>query len=184
MEYNDWILFWTAFGAIGGTIGALATAMAVIVALWQTKYANRKKLKIDFSDKVTVVPAIGGIENRQEFMSITATNIGNRNVKVCSWQLRLPNGRNAVVLQDTSPVGKLLSPSWPVTLEPEDSTSQYWRKDLFYAFIKDEVSRGQDKNKKIVWIVKDSTDKEYSVKSPKTLQEYCREAEDYYNANS
>ena len=40
------MLFWTAFGAIGGTFGALATAAAVIVALWQTKYANKKKLKI------------------------------------------------------------------------------------------------------------------------------------------
>ena len=73
--------------------------------LWQLLLHYGKQLKIVFSDKVTVVPAIGGIENRQEFVSITATNIGNRNVKVCSWQFRLPNGRKAVVLQDTSPVG-------------------------------------------------------------------------------
>lgn len=26
----DWNLFWTAFGAIGGTLGALATFVAVI----------------------------------------------------------------------------------------------------------------------------------------------------------
>lgn len=29
----DWNLFWNAFGAIGGTLGAAATAFAVIVAL-------------------------------------------------------------------------------------------------------------------------------------------------------
>ena len=33
----EWNLFWTAFGAIGGTIGAFAATAAVIVALWQTK---------------------------------------------------------------------------------------------------------------------------------------------------
>lgn len=33
----DMNLFRTAFGAIGGTVSALATAVAVIIALWQTK---------------------------------------------------------------------------------------------------------------------------------------------------
>ena len=36
----DWNLFWTAFGAIGGTLGAVATTAAVVVALWQTKYSQ------------------------------------------------------------------------------------------------------------------------------------------------
>ena len=36
----DWMLFWTAFGAIGGTFGALETAIAVIVELWQTIYSH------------------------------------------------------------------------------------------------------------------------------------------------
>lgn len=44
----DWNLFWTAFGAIGGTLGALATFIAVIVALWQTKFSYKKKLQLSF----------------------------------------------------------------------------------------------------------------------------------------
>ena len=44
----DWNLFWTAFGAIGGTVGALATTAAVIVALWQTRYANKKNSRLKF----------------------------------------------------------------------------------------------------------------------------------------
>lgn len=55
----DWLLFWTAFGAIGGTIGALATATAVFVALWQTKYSNKKKLKLAFSDDVVIASGLG-----------------------------------------------------------------------------------------------------------------------------
>ena len=33
MDWNcmNWELFWTAFGAIGGTLGAIATTAAVIV---------------------------------------------------------------------------------------------------------------------------------------------------------
>lgn len=41
---NDWNLFWNAFGAIGTTVGSIATAVAVIVALWQTKFNEKKEI--------------------------------------------------------------------------------------------------------------------------------------------
>ena len=44
----DWNLFWTAFGAIGGTLGAVATTAAVEVALWQTKYSQKKIINLAF----------------------------------------------------------------------------------------------------------------------------------------
>lgn len=52
----DWNLFWTAFGAIGGTLGALATFVAVTVALWQTKLNYKKKVQLSFTDNITIVP--------------------------------------------------------------------------------------------------------------------------------
>ena len=55
----DWTLFWTAVGAIGGTLGAIATTAAVIVALWQTKYSQKKKLKLAFSDNVEIAIGLG-----------------------------------------------------------------------------------------------------------------------------
>ena len=64
----DWELFWTAFGAIGGTLGAIATTAAVIVALWQTKYANKKRLKVEFSDNIVVVPSHGDLYRRNTSM--------------------------------------------------------------------------------------------------------------------
>lgn len=45
---DDITLFWTAFAAIGQAVGAVATAAAVIITLWQIKYANRKKIKMSF----------------------------------------------------------------------------------------------------------------------------------------
>lgn len=52
----DPIVFWTAFGAIGATAGAIATFAAVVVALWQTKLSYKKKLKLSFTDDIAVVP--------------------------------------------------------------------------------------------------------------------------------
>lgn len=179
----DWNLFWTAFGAIGGTLGAVATTAAVIVALWQTKYANEKRLKVEFSDNVVIVPSEGDLSQKREYVGITATNIGNRRIKVCSWQVRFPDGHGALIVPDISPMGRMLAPAWPVLLEPEEQASQYWEKRLFYAFIKNEVPQYNKKDAHLLWIVKDSTNKEYKVRSHKTIAEYFDDAEAYSHAN-
>lgn len=186
MDWNcmNWELFWTAFGAIGGTLGAIATTAAVIVALWQTKYANKKQLKVEFSDNIVVVPSQGNLSQKREYVGITVTNIGNRRIKVSNWQVRFPDGHGALIMQDTSPIGKILAPTWPVLLEPEDQGSQYWEKRLFYAFIKEEAPKYKKKNFRLLWIVKDSINKEYKVRSPKTIAEYFDEAEAYYHADT
>ena len=180
----NWELFWTAFGAIGGTLGAVATTAAVIVALWQTKYANKKRLKVAFSDNIIAVPLQGDLSQKREYVEITVTNIGNRRIKVCDWQVRFPDGRVALIRQDISQTGKMPVPAWPILLEPEDQASQYWEKQLFYAFIKDEAPKYKKKNCRLLWIVRDSTNKEYKVRSPKTIAEYFDEAEAYYHANT
>lgn len=38
----DWNLFWTAFGAIGGTLGAVATTAAVVLHYGKQNIAKRK----------------------------------------------------------------------------------------------------------------------------------------------
>jgi hypothetical protein len=180
----DWNLFWTAFGAIGGTLGAAATAAAVIVALWQTKYANKKKLKVEFSDDIVVIPSQGDVSRKREYVGVTVTNIGNRRIKVCNWQVCFQDGHGALIVQDTSPIGKMIAPPWPMLLEPEEQTHQYWEKRFFYAFIRDEVPKCKKKNSYLTWIIKDSSDKIYKVNSKKTITEYFIEAEDYYHANT
>ena len=39
----NWSLFWTGFGAIGGTVGSLVTAVAIFVALWRAKEPKQDK---------------------------------------------------------------------------------------------------------------------------------------------
>jgi hypothetical protein len=60
MKITDWNLLWTAFGAIGGTLGAFATLLAVIVALWQTKYEARKKLKLSKLENIKIAGTSNG----------------------------------------------------------------------------------------------------------------------------
>ena len=51
-ENMDWNLIWTP-------IGAIATTIAIIVALWQTKFNYKKKLKLTFTDNIVIVPENG-----------------------------------------------------------------------------------------------------------------------------
>ena len=83
--------FWTAFAAIGQAVGAIATAAAVIVALWQVRYANKKKLKMKFTDKNVVFSERG--DSRYLFVNLSVTNIGNRNVTIRNWGMKVPKNR-------------------------------------------------------------------------------------------
>lgn len=173
-----WSLFWTAFSAIGGTLGAIATTAAVIVALWQTKYANRKKLKVEFNDNIFVMPANGPAIKKYEFVGITVTNIGNRNVCLQDWRVMLPNKKTAIIMYDKSMIAQQMADPWPRTLEPEQQDSQYWNKKLFVDFIQNEASQVKNKHRKLVWFVKDSTGRLYKTKSKKTIHQYLCEFSD------
>ena len=148
------------------------------------KICKQETTKVEFSDNIVVVPSQGDLSQKREYVGITVTNIGNRRIKVSNWQVRFPDGHGALIMQDTSPIGKMLASTWPVLLEPEDQGSQYWEKRLFYAFIKEEAPKYKKKNFRLLWIVKDSTNKEYKVRSPKTIAEYFDEAEAYYHADT
>lgn len=68
----DWGMFWQAASAI-------ATAVAAIIALWQTRYQNRKKVKITFNE--SVIYAFGGsleLADKCQYVSLDVVNTGNR----------------------------------------------------------------------------------------------------------
>ena len=73
---------WNIFSAIFQAFGAIATFLAVLVALWQTKYANRKRLKLSFTE---VSQIIGMKSGTVELATLTVSNIGNRAVTVQNW---------------------------------------------------------------------------------------------------
>ena len=50
----DWNIFWSAFGAIGTTIGSLITAGAVVIAVKQYKQPLKKVIKVEFTSAVSL----------------------------------------------------------------------------------------------------------------------------------
>ena len=114
-EVMDWSVFWEAAGAI-------ATFLAVCVALWQTKYTNKKRLKITFVEKMCYMPTVPigsmGYMPKTEYAGLDISNTGNRKIIVQSFGLELANGSKAVIAPETTPLG---TQKWPIELDIEES---------------------------------------------------------------
>lgn len=165
-------MFWTAFAAIGQAVGAIATAAAVIVTLWQIKYANRKRLRLSFSDKNVVFSENGNLEFH--FVNLTVTNIGNRNVIIKSWGIKVSKKQNLLIVPDIkNPIVKMIQKPLPCTLEPEESMDLVFDIKLFLRNIREQIKDGvfSEKDKLTLYVV-DSTGKMYFVKSEKTIKKY------------
>lgn len=166
-------LFWNAFGAIGGTLGAVATFIAVIVALWQTKLNYKKKLKVSFSDKHSIVATN---ENKIiNYIGLTVTNIGNREVFIKNWGYYLNNNTINIILPDTSFIGKLFQVELPYKLQIEESITLQYETNLFCKSLDICIKDSKlQPNKKIKFFVTDSTGKQYFVYTDKTASEFLQ----------
>jgi len=172
----DWNLIWTAVGAIGGTLGAFATAIAVIVALWQTKYNYKKKIKLSFEDNFIVVPEKGSF--CKKYIGIIVTNIGNRDVVIKNWGFNLDDGTKMLIVQDTSPIGRALQVTLPHRLIIENCITLYYEKEVFIELIKELSDKRQiDLKKKIPFFVEDSTGKKHKVLTNKIAKDLLEETE-------
>ena len=176
---RDYNMFWTAFAAIGQAVGAIATASAVIVTLWQIKYANKKKLKLRFSDKNVVFSENGSIEFH--FVNLAVTNIGNRNVIVKNWGIRVSKQQNLLIVPDMSNlIVKAIQKPLPCTLEPEETVDLVFDIKLFVRNLRKEIKEGvfSEKDKLTLYVV-DSTGKQYYVKGEKTIKKYIEDNAKY-----
>lgn len=176
MKITDWNLFWTAFGAIGGTLGAFATLFAVIVALWQTKYENRKKLKLSKLESIKVTDtATGHVE--KEFVAVKVCNIGNRAVSIMNWGFKVTHKENILLIPDTSPLATVIQPSLPYRLETEESINLVYDKSHFDELVKSGCQDGTFKPRRKIKIwVADSTGACYYTKTPFSAQYYSSAA--------
>ena len=162
----DWGMFWQAASAI-------ATAFAAIIALWQTRYQNHKKVKITFNE--SIIYAFGGsleLADKCQYVSLDVVNTGNRKIIISSYGIKLPDGYKWVILQEPTPAGitKL-----PAELDIEQCVSFAWRKDKFIMQLQNLSDYPRDK--KVPFFVQDTAGTYYIFKSPKTIQQYLDEAE-------
>ena len=171
----DWQLFWTAFGAIGGTIGALATTAAVIVALWQTKHAERKKLKLIFSDSLSLISS-GTLGPEEMFVGLSIINVGNRNVIIQNWGFDYhQKGKHALVGINQSRLARTINPSLPHELQIENKMDLYLEKKYFIENLREGIDKELLKSwLRVTFFAVDSTGKEYRVKSRKTVAQLIR----------
>lgn len=158
-------MFWEAAGAI-------STFAAVAVALWQTRYANKKKAKLSFVDK-KILPAfpigkIGYIPETQ-YVGVEFANIGNRKIIIKNFWLELPDNNCAIIEPAQTPIGSI---SLPAELDIEESIFLPWEKEKFLNFIEHE--KDLPKDKKMSFCITDSTGITYKCKTKKNLSEYLK----------
>lgn len=70
------------------TISAIATLLAIIVALWQTRYANKKKIKLSVTIKARISQDAITLQFEKKasiLLSVFVVNIGNRKVVLTDW---------------------------------------------------------------------------------------------------
>ena len=159
--YEIWSLIISA-------IGAIATFSAVIVALWQTKYANKKKIKLIYSESVAMVQNLitGEVESPSyKYVQISITNIGNRKIIIKNWFIYFSK---EFALQIVDKNGKTM----PLTLDiEENSILRTTFIGIKQALIKNKKEIEKYKNDNLMFSIFDSTGKKYLIKSNKKIND-------------
>ena len=121
----NWSVFWEAAGAI-------STFAAVVVALWQTRYSNKKKAKLSFVDKMTISSALPigkvGYMPETQYVGLEVMNIGNRKIIIKSFWMEMPDNHRTIIFPASTPIGAV---SLPTELDIEESIFLPWEKEKF-----------------------------------------------------
>lgn len=164
LQNFDWGMFWQAASSI-------ATTAAVVVALWQVKYANKKRVKLIYGEQFRY-----NRENRKNwetyrYTTIDIVNTGNRKVVVQQLGVELPDGFRYNLNEDIEFERQLCC--FPIELEPEQFIKCLWLNDDFRDLL---VTRHlHENNKRITFYIQDSTGIYYRRKASKTPKQFLEE---------
>ena len=168
MSYN---IDWNVVSAIGTCLGALATFGACLIALWQTKIAYKKSLKIIFNDNIKLShPSIP--EEESEYVNIQIINTGNRDIAISEWAYELKDDMKAILLVNFT---KYLPTIFPITVEVDNKKEIFYEKKFFLNNVKEAIGNNDiNKQKKIKFSVTDVTGRKYYFYSPKKAKYYLK----------
>ena len=168
---------WNIFGAIFQAVGAIATAAAVIVALWQTRFANKKRLRLSFSITGCIYGEDGVV---LRYVVLAAANVGNRPVVIKQWGLILDKKHKTMIVNDPSDsLIKLVSTTLPHKILPEESIDLALRIKHLYQWLNKTLTDAPDLKKKTVKVyVVDSTGKVYRSKAEFNAREMLQKIEE------
>ena len=160
-HFFDWGMFWQAASAI-------ATTAAVIVALWQTKYVNKKRVKLIYGEQFRYSRKIQENRETYHYTTIDIVNTGNRKIVVQQLGVELPDGFRYNLNEDIEFDRPLCC--FPIELEPEQFIKCLWLNDDFRDLL---VTRHlHENNKRITFYIQDSAGIYYKRKTTKTPKQF------------
>lgn len=148
-------------------VSAIATFSAVVVALWQTKYSNKKKVKIKTAETIIYPYHVIGKAGQKlypKFLSITVVNIGNRKIVLQSYGLYFSKTYKIIACN--------LAKSSQQVLEVEGSAKYDLQISEFVKTIKSEAQNIKRTSRKLKVFIEDSSGRVYVAKSKRTIRQY------------
>lgn len=167
-------LFWSAFEAIGTTVGSLVTAGAVIVAVRQYKQPITKRIKIIFNLEVPITDN----SNTEVWAGIGVTNTGTRPIQVTNILLNIGK-RNLLISSiqiDHPDIPRLL---FPITLQPEEKIEMHLQMvRLGYALDKQVKAKEIGYNQKLKILVSDTANQKHFYKTKWSVKDFIKFAKE------
>lgn len=159
-------------------VSSVATFLAVLVALWQTKINNAKKIKLKIIEDMSAIDTITPNEQIL-FTQIKIINVGNKNVIIKNAGLRIGKIHyTALVRPDyaSNIIESQLMKDFHnnIVLNSEEFAEINWLNKLLNLAYEKFAEENNKKllDKKIVFYFVDSTGKVYKIKSKKTISYY------------
>lgn len=168
----DWSIFWQA-------VGSIATSAAVIVALWQTQYLNRKKVKLQYYISHSYKSAVpsDSSKNLEEiaYITVDAINAGARKVVITQFGVEIARRLHYILNNQLEN-----EYNWPIEVAPEQFASFIWSEENFKYWLRnpidsEEIVARKSQFRKVSFYIKDSTGRIYVCKTKKTIRQYLAE---------
>lgn len=155
----DWNLFWSAFEAIGTTLGSFITAIALIVAIKQYKQPLEKKIDV----KITSAFHVREMNESRELYCFSIMNKGIRTVIINS--IYVISNKQKIVLTGLQ-YRFSVNVVFPEQVEPERSLDIYFDVDDFKNILRQAINDNILKpNNRLTIMAQDSLGDEYVCKT-------------------
>lgn len=152
LDYNNEILRWTKIGSVGGWIGSVFGAIALVVSL--VAFALPQKIKMEASLSIGTI--VDPFYNKFDIIELIVSNTGIKPFSVNGLYLGL-KGKNDIMfvgLMSADTFLKAYMPKFPVRLNEGESFSYYIPKEKLGDYLRKEE---EDYNQRLMIIVDEVT---------------------------
>lgn len=152
---------WNMVSAISTSVGAVATTGACIIALWQTRLANKKEARVTVLEDSVFVDSCGEIQDDIVYIGLCITNIGNKAIIVKNAGFSISGDKLYYsVIPHFCSDGNNVAFSEHV-VAPEQSIAFYFAKERLLEQVKEKNKKGR----KVFFFFSDTSGKKYTAKS-------------------